>query len=331
MHTTWDYTQGTNVEKGEVLPYNSQEVYQRNVTTFVLLGFSNIGRFQLLLFIVLLVIYCVTIYGNLLIITLVSFSQTLHTPMYFFLTQLAIADILMTTDIAPNMLNMLRHKQGSISFYGCITQMYLFGSSEASECLLLMVMSYDRYLAICSPLHYTMIMNQSLCIKLVLASWLLSCCLLLMLTLEICKLQFCGPNTIDHFFCDFEPLVKLSCSDISIVQREDIFLVIPLAVVPFFVIVGSYTKIVLTILKISSISGKLKSFSTCSAHLTVVSILYGTLIVMYMLPSEGRSKMISKAMAMMYTTVTPFLNPLIYSLRNKDIKNALNIIYRKII
>ncbi|XP_018415308.1 PREDICTED: olfactory receptor 11L1-like [Nanorana parkeri] len=306
------------------------DAFKSNVTTIYFLGFHNLDNCKYLLFTLLLLTYCVTILGNLLIIMLVFFSRMLHSPMYFFLTQLSISDIMLTTDIAPNMLNIVLHEQASITLSGCIAQLYIFGFSEASECLLLTVMSYDRYLAICSPLHYASIMNRLLCLKLVFTSWLLSCFIELTLTLCICNLQFCGPNTIDHFFCDFNPVVELSCSDVSIVQIEASLMCIPVIVVPFFMILVSYTYIVSTIVKISSFSGRLKSFSTCSSHLTVVFIFYGTLIAMYMLPNDGQSQWINKTLAMFYTVFTPLLNPFIYSLRNKDIKDALkNCVFNK--
>ncbi|XP_068129364.1 olfactory receptor 1468-like [Hyperolius riggenbachi] len=184
-------------------------------------------------------------------------------------------------------------------------------------------MSYDRYVAICSPLHYASTMNQALCLKLVLASWLISSIIPLIITFGVRQLQFCGPNTIDHFFCDLNSLVKLSCSDVTTVQMEITFLSIPVVIIPFIVIVLSYTRILLTILKISSLSGRQKAFSTCSSHLTIVSIFYGTLFGMYVLPNEGLSQTMNKAMSMLYTVLTPFLNPFIYSLRNKDIKEAM--------
>ncbi|KAM9312341.1 olfactory receptor 10A7-like [Gastrophryne carolinensis] len=262
---------------------------------------------------------------------LASYCKSLHTPMYLFLTQLSEADIMLSTDIAPNMLKMLLHGKTSISFSGCLTQFYFFALSETSECLFLMVMSYDRYLAICSPLHYVSIMNKGLCVKLILVSWLLGFCVASILIHGICQLQFCGPNIIDHFFCDFTPLVELSCADATVVLMEATSMSIPIVVVPFFIIALSYTNIVRSILKISSSSGRKKSFSTCSSHLTVVSIFYGTLTAMYMLPNKKQSQMVSRAVATLYTVITPFCNPIIYSLRNKEINNAFRfVVYSKI-
>ncbi|XP_040197854.1 olfactory receptor 10A7-like [Rana temporaria] len=239
---------------------------------------------------------------------LVYYSKTLHSPMYFFLSQLSISDIMLTTDISPNMLHIVLHERTSISFSGCITQYYVFSLIEVFECFLLTVMSYDRYLAICSPLHYTSIMKQTLCIQLVLASWIFSCSMTSISTLGLCQLEFCGPNIIDHLFCDFNALVELSCSDTSTVQIEATLLCVPVLIFPFLVIVVSYTYIVLTILKISSFSGRQKSFSTCSFHLTVVFIFYGTLMAVYLIPKEGQSQTISKIMSLLYTVFTPFIN-----------------------
>ncbi|XP_077329876.1 olfactory receptor 10A7-like [Lithobates pipiens] len=294
-----------------------------NITVIFLLGFPDMDRFNVFLFILLLIIYSVTICGNSLIIKLVSISKNLHSPMYFFLTQLSVADILLTTDISPFMLNIVLHEGASISFPGCITQLFFFMFIEAFECFILTMMSYDRYLAICSPLYYVTIMNHMLCIKLIVASWLLGCLVALILVHGITQLYFCRPNTIDHFFCDYYPLMELSCSDVSMLHIEAILLCVLAAVLPFSLIVFSYVYIVLTIFKIASLSGRLKSFSTCSSHLTVVSIYYGTLIATYMVPNEGQTHIISKTMALLYTVLTPLLNPCIYSMRNEDIKKAL--------
>ncbi|XP_073479954.1 olfactory receptor 1468-like [Aquarana catesbeiana] len=260
---------------------------------------------------------------------LVYYSKTLHSPMYFFISQLSISDIMLITDIAPNMLNIVLHETSFISFSGCITQYYVFGSIESFECYLLTVMSYDRYLAICSPLHYASVMKQSLCIEIVLACWIFSCSLASISTFAISQLEFCGPNAIDYLYCDLNPLVELSCSDTSSIQMEETLLCVPVLILPFPVIVVSYIYIVLTLLKIPSISGRQKCFSTCSAHLAVVFIFYGTLIAAYLIPKKGQSQMISKIMSLLYTVFTPFINPFIYSLRNKDIKDSLKILYRK--
>nr|DBA29693.1 TPA: hypothetical protein GDO54_005755 [Pyxicephalus adspersus] len=292
-----------------------------NITTLLFVGFHDLHRFKLLLFTILFMTYCLTICGNLVIITLVYYNKSLHTPMYFFLSQLSVTDIILTTDISPNMLNIVLHEQTFISVSGCISQLHIFASAEMLECFILTLMSYDRYLAICSPLQYALIMNHVLCIKLTFVSWLLSCSIPFIITFSILQLHFCGPNTIDHFFCDFYPLVKLSWSDPSIVILEATVVSMHVIVVPFVLIVASYMFIVVTILKITSFSGRLKSFSTCSSHLAVVSIFYGTLIATYMLPKE-KSQVVSKALSLLYTVFTPLFNPFIYSLRNKDIKKA---------
>ncbi|XP_063785595.1 olfactory receptor 5P52-like [Pseudophryne corroboree] len=304
-------------------PTHVQIMTKNNVSMIFLLGFQNMEHFNILFFTILLGIYCVTLAGNFLIITLVLYSKNLQSPMYYFLTQLSTCDIMLTTDIVPNMLHIVLHDGATLSLSGGFMQFYLFGSSESSECLLLTAMSYDRYLAICHPLHYTYSMNHVFCLKLAIICWLLGISATLFLTLGIIKEHFCGPNVIDHFFCDFIPLLELSCSDTSIVQMISTFLCIPVIVCPIFLIIVSYTYIVLVISKISSSTGRWRSFSTCSSHLTVVFIFYGTLIAMYVLPNKGKSLTINKILSLMYTVLAPFFNPLIYSLRNKDIKDAL--------
>ncbi|XP_068129366.1 olfactory receptor 10A7-like [Hyperolius riggenbachi] len=299
-----------------------------NLTTIFLLGFHNMGNFNLLLFIFLFLIYCGTLFGNLLIVTLWSLSKTLHSPMYFFLSQLSITDITLTTEISPNLLRVVLHGNMPMPFSGCIAQYYFFSLSEGSECFLLAVMSYDRYVAICCPLRYTSIMNQRLCILLAVVPWLLSCMVSTVMTVSILHLQFCGPNTIDHFFCDIIPLLELSCSDVSRIKMQTSLFGIPVVILPCLLIVLSYMGIVFTILKISSFTGRLKSFSTCSSHLTVVCLFYGTLFAIYLLPNKGQSQMSNKIMSMLYTVFTPFLNPFIYTLRNEDIKKALKIVFQ---
>ncbi|XP_056425581.1 olfactory receptor 11L1-like [Hyla sarda] len=291
------------------------------VADMILLGFQNIESLtNIFFFLLLLIIFCVTICGNLLIIDVVSFSRSLHSPMYFFLTQLSFSDILLSTTIVPNMLRVVLYKGISVSFIGCLIQFYVFTASESIECLLLTIMAYDRYQAICNPLHYTRVMTLSFCVKTVLFFWLFIVAMILMLSITISRLRFCGPNLIDHFFCDFDPLLELSCSDTFIVKMESQLLSVPTAICPITVIMVSYAYIIRTILKIPSVTGRQKTFSTCSSHLAVVSLYYGSLISIYLFPNMNSAK---KILSLLYTVVTPLLNPVIYSLRNKDIKQAL--------
>ncbi|XP_040197865.1 olfactory receptor 11L1-like [Rana temporaria] len=300
-------------------------MYDRNqtpVSEIILLGFPDLYKFNSIIFILLLIIYLVTINGNLLIITLVANTKKLQSPMYFFLTQLSISDILLTTDVAPNTLANVMNGGIVMSLVGCIVQFYIFGASESLECFILTVMAYDRYLAICNPLRYSSIMNYPMFLNLILFSWLLGFSFVIITTITICTLDFCGPHVIDHFFCDMEPILELSCSDTNTVRLEALLLSVPVMVLPLMITLTSYGCIVQAILKISSNIGRQKSFSTCSSHLTVVCMFYGTLIGIYMLPKNSSSLNITKVISLLYTVVTPMLNPIIYSLRNKDIKEA---------
>ncbi|XP_075434075.1 olfactory receptor 11A1-like [Ascaphus truei] len=296
---------------------------QTIVTEFLLLGFQNLHSFKILLFSLFLVIYILTLSSNLLIIALVSTSHQLHSPMYFFLAHLSLSDILLTTVIVPNMLRLIWGEGGTMSVAGCISQLHFYCCSVATESLLLTVMSYDRYLAICHPLRYTTIMNFKLHLQLVIWSWLLGFMFVLLIILPISQLQFCDPIVIDHIFCDFVPLLKHSCSDTSLIEIEDFVLSFPSALLPFVFIIVTYICIFLTILRIPSTTGRQKAFSTCSSHLTVVCTYYGTLIIIYVVPSREHSFTINKVLSLLYTVMTPFFNPIIYSLRNQVIKAAL--------
>ncbi|XP_069618725.1 olfactory receptor 1500-like [Ranitomeya imitator] len=293
------------------------------ITEFFLLGFQVSQRLRILLFCLLLAIYCGTICGNLLIITLVSTSKNLHTPMYFFISQLSISDIILPTDIVPNMLHILLNNGGHVTFNNCIFQLYVFSASEAFECLLLTVMSYDRYVAICNPLRYTAIMTGGHCMILTVICWVFGWFIVLIDVMETASLNFCEHNIIDHLFCDLVPLIELSCSDIFIVHLEIYLLSIPLLIIPTTIIIMSYAYIVLTILKISSSTGRQKAFSTCSSHLIVVSIYYWTIFIVYIVPTKGRTLTTSKILSLLYTVFTPLINPIIYSLRNADIRKAV--------
>ncbi|XP_075131689.1 olfactory receptor 1468-like [Leptodactylus fuscus] len=293
------------------------------VTEFFLLGFQGSQILRNLLFLLFLLLYGATICGNLLIITLVSTSKILQTPMYFFISQLAISDILLPTDIVPNMLHILLYNGGTITFAFCFTQFYFFCASEVFECFLLTVMSYDRNVAICNPLRYTSIVTNGFCVKLVAMCWLFGFFVSFTITITPSKLTFCGPNVIDHVFCDLVPFLELACSDTFFVYLEIYGLGAPIIIIPTTIIVVSYASIVSSILRIPSSTGRQKAFSTCSSHLIVVSIFYWTIFIVYVVPTRGQSLIISKFLSLLYTVFTPLINPIIYSLRNKDIKKAV--------
>ncbi|XP_072006474.1 olfactory receptor 10C1-like [Engystomops pustulosus] len=300
-------------------------VMRNNVTSIFLLGFPNLhNTITFPFFSLLVLIFCGTISGNLLIMVLYLVSKTLQSPMYFFITQLSLCDLLLTTDIVPVLLHTVLYGGSTITLSGCIIQFSIFATSECSECLLLSVMSYDRYVAICNPLRYHSIMSHTLCVKLVCTIWLIGFLVILIYIISIYNLYFCGPHVIDHFYCDLDPIMELSCSDTSIIHIQSLILAFLLVILPFLVIVTSYMYIVITILKIPSNTRRHKAFSTCSSHLTVVSIFFGTLMVVYLFPTKGDSLNLSKILPLMYTVMTPLVNPIIYTLRNNDFKKAFH-------
>ncbi|XP_073403042.1 olfactory receptor 5V1-like [Dendrobates tinctorius] len=244
--------------------------------------------------------------------------------MYFFIAQLSLCDILLTTDIVPTLLLTVLYGESSVSLIRCILQLSLFIMSETSECLLLSVMSYDRYLAICNPLRYSAIMNHTFCVLSVSIVWFIVFIIALLDVIPMCYLYYCGPHVIDHFYCDLDPILQLSCMDTSIIHIQILIIGVLNGFCPFIVIVISYVCIVITIIKIPSTTGRHKAFSTCSSHLIVVSMLYGTLISVYIFPKRGQSLTLSKVLSLVYTVLTPLLNPIIYTLRNKDFKEALH-------
>ncbi|KAG8573898.1 hypothetical protein GDO81_008921, partial [Engystomops pustulosus] len=277
------------------------------VKEFFLLGFQIGQDLRFLLFSLFFVIYCGTLCGNLLIITLVSTSRSLHTPMYFFISQLSISDIMLITNIVPNLLHILLNNGGAITLMGCITQFYFLCAPEVFDCFILAVMSYDRYVAICNPLRYTSIMTSGHCVILSLACWLYGFSIILIFIIKIAKLIFCGPNIIDHLYCDVVPLLELACSDTFIMRLEIYLLGIPNIFIPTTIIILSYTHIVSVILKISSSTGRQKAFSTCSSHLIVVSIFYWTMFCVYVVPTNGLTLTMNKTLSLLYTLLCSLL------------------------
>ncbi|XP_053319972.1 olfactory receptor 476-like [Spea bombifrons] len=300
------------------------------VVEILLLGFQNPKSLKYFLFVLFLVLYILTLLGNLLIIILVAKFQRLQSPMYFFLTQLSVCDILLTTNIVPNLLHVIINGGSTISLAGCITQFYFFCVTETTECFLLTMMSYDRYLAICRPLHYTSIMSFRLCFQLILSSWLLACIPTFTFAPMVSVIQFCG-HVIDHYFCDFAPLLELACTKHTVIKIADFVSGVPFVAAPVIFIAFTYVSILITIRKITSSTGRQKAFSTCSSHLTVVCSFYGTVIAVYLTPSKGESFDTNKVLSLLYTVLCPFFNPIIYTLRNQDIKSLLNkfIVIRK--
>uniref|UniRef100_A0A8C5LWW7 Olfactory receptor n=1 Tax=Leptobrachium leishanense TaxID=445787 RepID=A0A8C5LWW7_9ANUR len=304
-----------------------QQHNQSAVQELVLLGFQVMHGSRIILFISFLVLYIATISGNVLIITMVSTTRHLHSPMYFFLIHLSFCDIILSSTVVPNLLRVTLNNGSNMSVTGCIIQFHFFGFSTSTECHLLTVMSYDRYVAICKPLHYQTIMKFPLC--LVMVSWIGGLFSTLISTILLSRLDFCYSGDIDHFFCDFAPLVQLSCSDTTVLQLVVLILAISEFLIETVFIISTYVCIFLAIHRISSTTGKQKAFSTCSSHLAVVCTYYGTLIGIYIFSSAEHSSSMNKIASLIYTVVTPFLNPLIYSLRNQDIKNSIKRYWKK--
>ncbi|XP_072006430.1 olfactory receptor 6F1-like [Engystomops pustulosus] len=300
-------------------------MYDRNLTTgFLILGFPEItGYWAVFLFVMILLLYILTLLINAMVMVLVSIKPQLHSPMYFFLQQLSVIESVFLTVIVPNMLRVIWLEGAMVSIWGCIIQTYLYCAIGCAECHLLTVMAYDRYLAICLPLHYSSIMNTKLQHSLVIYCWVFGFLLIQITLVFLSQLHYCGPHVIDHFFCDLVPFVKLSCSYKLALQLEIMILSIIIIIIPFVLVIISYVSVFITIFGISSPKGKKKTFSTCSSHLTVVTMYYGTLISIYMVPADGETLAINKLISFLYIVVTPLLNPIIYSLRNEEIRLVL--------
>ncbi|KAM8972588.1 olfactory receptor 5P81-like [Pelodytes ibericus] len=300
---------------------------QTQVTEILLLGFKGLYSLNLLLFVLLLLIYIVILGGNGLIILLMTTSDQFKLPMFYFLKHVASTDVLLTTSSVPLMLDVIITEGKTVSFTGCITQLYLTGVSGGVQCYLLAVMSFDRYMAICKPLSYHFIMAPNVCLYLVAGSWFLLFFLISSEIIMVCQFHFCGHSDIDNFFCDFIPLVELSTSDTSILMLIDIFISITIIVVPFVFIIITYTLIFFVIIRIPSVTGRKKFFSTCSSHLASVCTYYITLIIVYMVPTGEGSSSINKFRSLLIVTVSPLMNPFIYSLRNQEIRET----FRKVL
>ncbi|XP_038175139.1 olfactory receptor 1078-like [Arvicola amphibius] len=290
---------------------------------FVLLGFSQNPHLQPVIFGLFLSMYLITVAGNMLIILAIISDANLHTPMYFFLSNLSFVDICFTSTTVPKMLVNIQTKRKTIQYADCITQMYFFLIFVELDNFLLAVMAYDRYVAICHPLHYTSIMSRRLCGFLVLVSWIVSVLHALLQSMMVLQLSFCTDLEIPHFFCELNQVAQLTCSDTFLNDVVMYFALVLLATVPLSGILYSYSKIVSSIRAISTAQGKYKAFSTCASHLSVVSLFYCTGLGVYLSSAASHSSQASATASVMYTVVTPMLNPFIYSLRNKDVKRAL--------
>ncbi|XP_069887981.1 olfactory receptor 8K3-like, partial [Dipodomys merriami] len=290
---------------------------------FILMGITDSPELQAPLFVLFLLIFVVSVVGNLGIVVLTTVDSRLQTPMYFLLRHLALTDLGYSTTVGPKMLVNFVVDQNTISYYCCATQLAFFLVFIACELFILSAMSYDRYVAICKPLLYTVIMSQRVCHMLVAIPYLYCTSVSLLITIKIFTLSFCGYNVISHFYCDSLPLLSLLCSDTHEIEVIMLFLAAFNLLSSLLIVLVSYLLILIAILKMNSAEGRHKAFSTCGSHLTVVVVFYGTLIFMYVQPKSSHSFDTDKIASIFYTLVIPMLNPLIYSLRNTDVKSAL--------
>ncbi|XP_034375304.1 olfactory receptor 2A14-like [Arvicanthis niloticus] len=293
------------------------------ITEVTLLGFQADLAVECFLFGLFSLFYSFTLLGNGVILGIICLDHRLHTPMYFFLSHLAIVDMSYASNNVPKMLANLVTQRRTIFFIPCIMQTFLYLAFAHIECLILVVMSYDRFVAICHPLHYTVIMSWRVCIILAAVSWIFSFLLALVHLVLILRLPFCGPNEINHFFCEILSVLKLACADTTLNQVVIFAACVFILVGPLCLVLVSYTRILVAILRIQSGEGRKKAFSTCSSHLCVVGIFFGSAIVMYMAPKSQSPEMQQKILSLFYSLFNPMLNPLIYSLRNAEVKGAL--------
>ncbi|XP_011376359.1 olfactory receptor 2A5 [Pteropus vampyrus] len=293
------------------------------VTEFILLGFPVSPKMQMLLCGLFSLFFAFTLLGNGVIMGLIWLDSRLHTPMYFFLSQLAIVDMSYASNNVPKMLANLLNERKTISFVPCVLQTFLYMAFAHTECLILVMMSYDRYVAICHPLHYSVIMSWRVCTLQAVTSWACGSLLALVHVILILRLPFCGPHEINHFFCEILSVLKLACADTWLNQVVIFAACVFILVGPLTLVLVSYTRILVAILRIQSGDGRRKAFSTCSSHLCVVGLFFGSAIVMYMAPKSRHPEEQQKILSLFYSLFNPMLNPLIYSLRNAEVKGAL--------
>lgn len=293
------------------------------VAEFVFLHFTGIPTLETLLFVLFLIIYIFSLTGNLLIIVIVVVDVRLQTAMYFFICNLSMVEVWYTTVTVPKMLTNLLANNRTISIPGCIAQYYFFFAFAATELFILTSMAYDRYLAICNPLRYSTIMNTQMCRTVAVACWFVGFVCPTFPSFMLAKISFCSPNIINHFFCDAGQIFRLACTDTYAIQIVGYSFSTIIVMAALLFTLGSYVQIVATIMKMSSAAARRKTFSTCASHLSVVTIYFGTLIFMYVRPAVRYKSNANKVVAVFYSVITPLLNPMIYTLRNKDVKEAL--------
>ncbi|XP_028740163.1 olfactory receptor 5AN1-like [Peromyscus leucopus] len=299
------------------------------ITQFILLGFSDFPQVIALLFVIFLILYITTLTWNLSLLVLIRVDSHLHTPMYFFLSNLSFIDLCYITSTVPKMLSNFFQEKQTISYVGCIVQYFIFSTMGLSESCLMTAMAYDRYAAICNPLLYSTIMSPTLCARMVLGSYTAGLIGSLSQICALLQLHFCGPHVIRHFFCDMPQLLNLSCTDTFFAQVLLAILTMLFGLTNAFAIMLSYGYIVLSIMKITSAKGRSKAFNTCASHLTAVSLFYTSSVFVYLSSSSGGSSSFDRFASVFYTVMIPMLNPLVYSLRNKEIRGAVKRLQRR--
>ncbi|XP_008830420.1 olfactory receptor 5AN1-like [Nannospalax galili] len=299
------------------------------ITEFILLGFSDFPRIKALLFIIFLLIYITALTWNLCLILLIRMDSHLHIPMYFFLSNLSFIDLCFISSTVPNVLFHLFKGKKTISFVGCLAQYFFCSALGLSESYLMTVMAYDRYAAICKPLLYSSIMSPTLCVQMVMGSYVAGLTGSLSQLCALLQLHFCGPNIIRHFFCDIPQLLLLSCTDTFFVQILIIILAMLCGLMNALVVMISYVYVAMSIMRITSTKGRFKAFNTCASHLTAVSLFYTSCLFVYFSSSSGDSSSFDRFASLFYLVIIPMLNPLIYSLRNKEIKDAIKRLQKK--